>query len=450
MSANQNIDYLSRLPATILHRIFDIVKSLGAPLIRPIERRYVQSQQKPLFHRVSIKSYEQLDQLCKTAEGKPNLMRCIVHLHFDIELDQPAGLDVDTPSEAKDPLVPSSDQFIKTLFPLLSELLDISISGSSRLASLVLRPEVAAFSLPKLSRLHLCSTFSDFDDPFNPSYYSTLSYYTHLRHLTLSVLRNPQSIRLSSKPTPPDLQLDHGIVSLELSGPLTASQTSVKRLLTQIGYFDSLKLRDQCHNSLIFEFVDVAADLDCSSDLENLDIYAPSLDSATLERSLVQRLGSFETLSRLPVGGACSSAPSFYSTLAYLSLEVVVFEEGAEVDLAKLTKLIKGPEKMESLETIILQTVKGKIGTRIEEKGVPYKEGIDGEYQTYPDWEFPKWTKEFSRRGVEKLWRVAERNGVQLGGSAIDALEVEDEYEEELEALRAYESGVESDKSSVY
>lgn len=32
----------------------------------------------------------------------------------------------------------------------------------------------------------------------------------------------------------------------------------------------------------------------------------------------------------------------------------------------------------------------------------------------------------------------------------MDAGEVPDEYEEELEALRAYESGIESDSSSIY
>ncbi|GAA5974808.1 hypothetical protein JCM5350_001305 [Sporobolomyces pararoseus] len=444
-----NLDYLSLLPATILKYIFDIVQLSKTPLVTPRVRRYVQIQQEPLFHQVSLKSYEQLEQLCKTAERKPNLVKCIVHLHVDIGLEQEAGLDWKSPSETKDPLVPSDDQLRRTLFPLLSNTLDISISGSSRLASLVLRPEVAAFSLPKLAHLELRSTFADFDDPFNPSYYSTLSYYTNLHRLSLSVLRNPLDIRLSSKPTPPDLELGYAIRDLELSGPLTTSQSSVKRLLKQVGYFHSLKLRDECQNSIIFEFLDAVIAVCSPPDIYTLELYAPSLDLNSSDLTRVGSLYEFQHLSYLSVGGACSSASSFYSILGHFALEVLAFREGAEVDLGQLTKLIKGPERMESLETIVLDTVKGKIGTRIEEEGVPYKDGVEGEYQTYPDWEFPRWTKGFSRRGLEKLWRVAERNGVQLRGSAMDALEVEDEYEEELEILRAYESGIESDESSM-
>lgn len=372
-------------------------------------------------------------------------MKCVAHLHFDIKLDQEAGLDWKTPSETKDPLFPSNEQLKKTLLPLLSNILDISISGSSRLASLILRPEVAAFSLPKLVHLELRSTFADLDDPFHPSYYSTLSYYTTLHHLSLSVLRNPLNIRLSSKPPPPDLELDYAIRDLELSGPLTTSQSSVKRLLKQVGYFHSLKLRDECQNSIIFEFLDAVIAVCSPPDIYTLELYAPGLDLTSSDLTRAGSLCEFQHLSYLSVGGACSSASSFYSTLGHIALEVLAFREGAEVDLGQLTKLIKGPERMESLETIVLDTVKGKIGTRIEEEGVPYKDGVEGEYQTYPNWEFPKWTKRFSRRGLEKLWRVAERNGVQLSGSAIDALEVEDEYEEELEILRAFESGIESD-----
>ncbi|GAA5974753.1 hypothetical protein JCM5350_001277 [Sporobolomyces pararoseus] len=444
-----NLDYLSPLPATILKCIFDIAQSSETPLVTPLARRYLQFQQEPLFHRVSLKSYEQLDELCKTAETKPNLMRCIAHLHVDIKLEQAAGLDWKSPSETKDPLVPSDEQLRKTLFPLLSNTLDISISGSSRLASLILRPEVAAFSLPKLVHLHLCSTFADLDDPFHPSYYSRLSYYTNLHHLSLSVRRNPLSIRLSSKPAPPVLQLDHCIVSLELSGPLTVSQPSVERILRQIGYFDSLKLRDECQNSVIFEFLDVVAEIDCSWDFSALDLSALGLGSTRSKQARVASFSEFRSLSHLSVGGACSTASSCNSTLQDSAIGVLAFREEAEVDLDKLTELIKGSEKIETLETIILDTVKGKIGNRIEEERAPYRDGIDGEYQTYPDWEFPRWREGFSRRGSEKLWRVAERNGVQLRGSAMDALEVEDEYEEELEILRAYESGIESDESSI-
>jgi len=127
-------------------------------------------------------------------------MKYVWHLQIDIELDettQPSKSESPSPqTEIQDPLIPSDEQITRYLFPSLENVVDASVSGSSRLASLILRPEVAAFHLPKLSVLNLSSTFTSIDDPFDPSYYSTLPYYTDLGRLNLKVLRSSQSIRV--------------------------------------------------------------------------------------------------------------------------------------------------------------------------------------------------------------------------------------------------------------
>jgi hypothetical protein len=369
-------------------------------------------------------------------------MKYVWHLRVDIEVDKaPQSSKSESPSpqtEIQDPLIPSDEQITRYLFPSLENIVDASFSGSSRLASLILRPEVAAFHLPKLSVLNLSSTFRSFDDPFDPSYYSTLPYYTGLGRLTLKVLRSPQSIRVSPKSELlPVTSLTSSIINLDLSGPLTSSKTSVKRLIASISYLSSLTLNDESNESAIYDFL---SSLDDCFDVDFLEISAPSVRAPLPDEIGSEALSAYSSLDYLVVGGGIPSDPSFYEPLHSLPLEVLSFSQGAKINLVELTKLIK---EHESLETIVLNNIsQRKIGTRIEDMGVPYARKVGKGCGIYPDWELPVWTEDLTQAGLEKFWRVAARNGLTLRGTAIDALEVEDEFEEEEEILHAHESKI--------
>lgn len=87
------------------------------------------------------------------------------------------------------------------------------------------------------------------------------------------------------------------------------------------------------------------------------------------------------------------------------------------------------------------------MGTRIEEDRhgemydpeFDFEFGGEGRWGVYPDWVPPAFDDDFSVRGLENLLRVAEANGVEVEGDAIEALEVEEAYVGEIDWVVAFE-----------
>lgn len=62
--------------------------------------------------------------------------------------------------------------------------------------------------------------------------------------------------------------------------------------------------------------------------------------------------------------------------------------------------------------------------------------GPDGDtWEVYPDWRLPEWTDTFTRRGLAEFLRIVEFEGVEVDGTALEAVRVEREFEKELERV---------------
>jgi hypothetical protein len=97
-------------------------------------------------------------------------------------------------------------------------------------------------------------------------------------------------------------------------------------------------------------------------------------------------------------------------------------------------------ERLASLKELELDVVDGERGTRIEEdKGGEISWDKDDKPAPYPDWKPPRWTEKFSEKGARELVKVAERVGVKITGSLKHALEVEDEWMNEIDWVLAWE-----------
>ncbi|GAA5962508.1 hypothetical protein JCM3765_003710 [Sporobolomyces pararoseus] len=436
MSDNKKIDYLSRLPPELIQTIFDQFESRDRALVNPLSKRFVPFQQLRLYRTVSLSSYDQLDKLCYTAKTTQGLMDKLVSFEVNIlpQSDDRSNLNPET--EEEDPLVPTSEE-VKTLLSTLDNVSSVEVRGSSRLAALLLSSEVSIKYLPKLVDLGIASTLSDFDDPFHPAFYSSLVSYTELEEFSLFVWRNHQSIRLSTKPLPDIYPSRMSIFSVSLYGPLSSSATSVNALLTSFGYLGMLDLADYSPTSRMYDLLDA---LDCPEGLVFLCLKRFSTEGPPPQGSIVDRLTKFTSLDRLVLAG--SSAPvssEFYSALRALPLEDIAFGLEADVDLEKLAKVISGPQKHASLRRISFENVIAKKGTTFEEMNYEIYTGPSGdEFGPYPDWELPRWSERFKPDTLKKFLKTAKKEGIKVDGSALEALEIEEEFTGELDFLYSY------------
>jgi len=111
----------------------------------------------------------------------------------------------------------------------------------------------------------------------------------------------------------------------------------------------------------------------------------------------------------------------------------------ASVVLSQLELLVSGPIKHPTLGSITLDQVKGKIGTKIEEAGKPFYDIEEESWDVYPDWILPEWAEEFSEGGLIELLEIAKKEGITIEGSAVRAIGIMAQYEEEWQLLEEYE-----------
>ncbi|GAA5955067.1 hypothetical protein JCM3765_003178 [Sporobolomyces pararoseus] len=130
------------------------------------------------------------------------------------------------------------------------------MSGSTRLATLLLTRDVSIISLPKLEVLELASAFSDIADPFYPLNYSNIPNYDNLEELSLAVWRNARTIQANPIETfNSSLLSGSRIISVILNGPLSSSESCAKALLSSFDSLALLTLTDNSPTSKMYDFL---------------------------------------------------------------------------------------------------------------------------------------------------------------------------------------------------
>ncbi|GAA5908134.1 uncharacterized protein JCM6883_004126 [Sporobolomyces salmoneus] len=432
------VDHLSRLPPELLGNIFSRLGELDTSLVHPLSKRLYPFQQATLYRKISLRSYDQLDKLCWTAVNNPHLLAehvldADIDLNFNVERNwEPFSMRF---FEVDDPLIPSSDR-IERLFSILDRVESLAIEGSSRIASIILTPQVAVSSLPKLTTLRLSSSFHGFDDPFNPSFYASLSNYLDLGQLKLQVCRTPASVKLSTKPSPDTTSPLPSLFSLTLNGPLSRSISSVQRLICSFALILELNLEDTAPTSRIYSLLE---GLETPEELTHLSLQRYEAFGPSPEGSLLTLVDGLSELSSLDVGGTCASvAPEFFQALHQLPLETLIFSPESDVNLVELGKLIKGRQKHKTLKAIRFDNVGGKIGSRIRDKTAPAWQPEVYKWGRYDDWFLPSWTDSFTATKLEEFEELAEQEGIEVSGNAFEAITVEEEYQEEREERKKW------------
>ncbi|GAA5845316.1 hypothetical protein JCM5353_006460 [Sporobolomyces roseus] len=348
--------------------------------------------------------------------------------------------------EAEDPGFPT-DATSERFFKQLSSVQTVKISGSTRLALSILSPLVTP-SLTSLRSLNITSTFHTLSDPFNPSNYAGLRSCSQLAGLNLSVYHDSQAI--PSLPQPPLESISFGsqLTFAQLMGPLSTSSNadSARRLVSAFGPLPIFSICDTTQPSSIIP--DLLGALLAPENLRLLVLGIESRNEITLIGNLPNQLKAFSSLLALTLlSDFTSLSPNFFSTLHVLPIEYLKFETTSKVTLSQLFPLIEGPTKHPTLGTIILDHVKGKVGTRIEDAGKPDYNVETEDWDVYYDWTLPDWTQEFSEERLVEFIEVAKKEGVIVRGSAVDAIGIKAQRRAEWEVLDAYDLDVAEDEA---
>ncbi|GAA5974737.1 hypothetical protein JCM5350_001271 [Sporobolomyces pararoseus] len=404
MSDNKNIDHLSRLPPELLDHIFELVH-------------------KPQAFRVG-----------------DDTLQLVRSLSIDIAWKAESDLEPgprDPEEEAEDYDYPSSQGFVDML-KRATEVEELLIQGSTRLALLVLSSSVAFSSLPNLQSLTLISTFVHLDDPFHPIHYSVLPYYATLQNLSLIIVRDLHSISsLPSNPIPSALLPFCSLRQLSLEGPILSS-SHIPMVMTSLFNIAELSLEQIDGNVRLLKLVKLIPNPEV---LEGLHVNFDDFNLSDRSKSSPPLNVSFDRFSNLRslsiIGLVDLRSPAFYQDLGNLEyLEDLKFGFDTSLSVSSLSRSID-TLKLKSLVLDQFMASTSETDRTLWQLAPGY---IDDDHLDRSPVEIirPHWTDDFSKEGFKELRKKCLEKGVSLKGKTVQASDLEDRYDSgELERERA-------------
>ncbi|BGP15547.1 hypothetical protein JCM10213_001362 [Rhodosporidiobolus nylandii] len=420
-------DYLSSLPVEILSEIFKLAYTPEHPSAGPLSRALLPFDRSSRFRRLEVKSAQQLRGLMQVAESNEGLFRLVKGLEI-------SGVDGASGQPSARPI---TDRQLKAFFATLTSLKYLSLlEGTATLAHLVLTSPFARSYLPSLVHLAVFTPLES-KNPFNPSPFRYLSLFPSLTSLQVTTLmeeRALRALRTSKKASPPLPSLQELTVisagsDLPLVLPLLDACPALRRLTlhTQTAYPN--------YPSLLAPFKHKA-------NIESLTLRtSPFYDG--FSNSCDALLPSFPNLKHLYLGEGTFSTSVFAAIRTLPRLTSLGFGRGALPSVKELSALTDGDTRFHQLKTLTLDCVAGKIGWRTAKDGHgQLHPEADENWHTGPGWDIPQFSPpngSFHDRDVEKLLEKAKENGVEVKGSAVEAVEVMNSWYQELgDAAVAY------------
>jgi len=138
-----------------------------------------------------------------------------------------------------------------------------------------------------------------------------------------------------------------------------------------------------------------------------------------------------------------SFTSDLYSDIRALPISILQFASKAYVSIPELTALISGPTKHPNLQSVGLNQIKGRIGTRISDVGKPYWDEEHSMWIPYGDWTLPRWTDGFEEDQLFEFLESAKKVNVEVTGSALAAIGITAKRDEEWRLANDY--GVEQE-----
>ncbi|GAA5955753.1 hypothetical protein JCM3765_001840 [Sporobolomyces pararoseus] len=395
------IDHLSSLPPELLLSILDSTFHPDQRLSIPPSRTLLPYWRSNLYRRAYISSTSSLTKFLDTVKSYPSLGLLVQSLEIN---KTPENVKDYTPSHPAlrgcryigrpPPRVPN--------FPPLSTL-------DANLAQWI----------PNLESISYQSRILSFDDVH------ALEGFTKLKHISFSLITESNMMYGIERNRPPPSCVNR-ILSLSVShirirSPYVPWGESLAAFIDQFPRINSLSLTDD-------------APPDYRDLLGQLSHVTESLSSITLDGPTLyedhniacdHHLPRFQNLQRLDLG-ECTISPSlplYLSQLPRLShLRLGPATQSYGPTSEGLLSLVEGPSRLVALKKLVLDSVEGKVGRKVD-----INDHLEEEEEFRPFWEdgwerpfFDEWKFE----DLNRLLVAGEENGVDVRGSTFPAMEI--------------------------
>ncbi|GAA6057141.1 hypothetical protein JCM3770_004843 [Rhodotorula araucariae] len=281
--------------------------------------------------------------------------------------------------------------------------------------------------MPHLREVSLDADYPDEPDPYRPSFLAGLANFPSLRTLNL-YFRGAEGGEAHDEGDPVD-EYTLSVTDLRLVNPMIGPGSAA--LVARCTSLRKLDVDDYGEGLASARIVNAAAGL---GTVTSLVLCHPWSEISAWK--MPKQLKKLTTLKELvlPRGCVCRDLGSFETLRRLGRLERLEFGVGTVVSAAHLLTLLRGKGKSRSLRHVQLDNVAANLGDVMRLKWPRDRQALDT--WLHGGWTLPKWTKTFSREGVEALVDAAEVAGVRLCGSAVEAPRIEDVIKEKKEWVK--------------
>ncbi|GAA6013983.1 hypothetical protein JCM10207_000194 [Rhodosporidiobolus poonsookiae] len=407
-------DRLSTLPVEILTEIFQLAYTDTSPSEGPICHALLPFDHIQRFRRVKVDSPSRLNWLAVLLEN--GSMGAWIK---EMEMNKVDG---------ENGALPLQHRQLRTFFAALPHLTHLMLDeGCPALLKHVLSQTLARNSLRKMESITFVAPL-EWKNPFEPTQFFLLATYPSLHTLRIKSTKGFHEMR-RVRPIVKKFQPFPLIQTLSLEG---GDGVELPKLIK--------RAIDACPSLVHLDLTDQSSDPDYTALLPHLpeqlvtlslrthafyDAYSAPCDALFLR---------FSNLEYLYLGEGTFS-PAILTHLSFLpKLKTLGFGLGAILHTADLSILLDESTPLPALRTLILDSVKGKIGWRVLEDGYGdlHSEATAPDYLG-PGWLYPSFSDEggpFTEENVEELLKkaAAPESRIKIEGTAEAALEVTTEF----------------------
>uniref|UniRef100_A0A0K3CQ09 BY PROTMAP: gi/342318918/gb/EGU10874.1/ Cell wall surface anchored protein [Rhodotorula glutinis ATCC 204091] n=1 Tax=Rhodotorula toruloides TaxID=5286 RepID=A0A0K3CQ09_RHOTO len=388
-------DYLTKLPTELFLDICQRVQDAKqGPYLGAISKAFLPFAREATFGETTVRTYARLQKLCDMVGTGRETLASIGDLRLAL-------------LQAEDHNLPNAKD-LTNLFRALVNTIELEVEGSNRIAKMVLAPVKSRRSwptLPRLESLTIEDPLEGWANPFAPAHYVDLVYYPEMHSLDLLIERSRASL---GRYQPCDLPAFPPFGwFLAFRGPIL-DNPAMPDLLDWFESPRGLYLHDTP--------VEEAA---TSGSLASLLSKVPDPDSVTClslcrmegAENLNTALQALPNVSTALEFGAGTWHPDCLAAVRGMKhLEELCFDRWTTVTVCDLASLIVGPDKHPSLKVVSLHNI---WDNEME------SDWVDDESDDQSD-RYEGWTDDFTLEGLADLLEIADKEGVQLEGLAVD------------------------------
>ncbi|GAA5909796.1 hypothetical protein JCM6882_002676 [Rhodosporidiobolus microsporus] len=399
-------DHFSTLPVEILSEIFKLAYTSSSPPTGPICRALLPFDRSARFHRLEVKSVQQLRELARLVE-EGAMGRYVRNLKLeDVDSESAAGL---------------KERQLKSFFANLPHLLHLNLGkGCQATLRLLLSQSLARASLRSMTRLSVEAV--DGKNPFDPAPYRLLNSYPALTSLSVRSEKSWDELRRVKVPK-------KKVEPLSNIGELTLMSKGADLPLVAffVGACPSLASLTLSASSWPADFQPLLPLL--PAQLKRLELKTVFADPSNPNKPCDALLSRFTALEHLYLGNGTFRANIFDLIRTFPHLSSLGFGEDAAVDCKDLLALVDGPTRFEQLKVLTLDVVEGKRGWRVDVEGDGHlhPDADPERHHIGPGWVVPRFTSPdgpFYDDAVEAMIKLAKANGVEVRGTTEEAIAV--------------------------